>query len=76
MSVSKKARVSAVFLGISGFWVGILAPSNRVRTRGLLEKGSFQTSPFSRDSRDPDPPFCVFFVSCAFLVSLLPSLFS
>ena len=32
---------------------------SRVRKRGLLEKGSFQKSPFSRDSRDfSEPPDC------------------
>ena len=34
----------------------------RLRKRGLLEKGSFQKSPFSRDSRDRrdsrEPPDC------------------
>ena len=41
----------------------------------LLVSFSFLFQGF-RGSANPDPPFCVFFVSCAFLVSFLPSLFS
>ena len=46
---------------------------------GLSSGGGAPAAPGTRKPGQhacPDPPFCAFFVSCAFLVSFLPSLFS
>ena len=54
---ARKLGMSFETEGSQSFWrdiPGLLAgyPGGRVRKRGLLEKGSFQKSPFSRDSRE------------------------